>query len=170
MISKKIYIPILAAGVIGGTAVFGVSLVNAQATQHNPMSGLVQKIAQKFNLDQSQVQSVIDQFHTEQQQVRQQEMQKREEERLSQLVLRGKITELQKQAIIAKHVEMRTKFNPDTMKTMTQEQRKEHRTAMETEMKTWASTQGIDLTIIQFGFGKGGGFGRGGMHEAPPTQ
>jgi type I site-specific restriction-modification system R (restriction) subunit len=157
MISKKIVVPLLVAGVISGVSIFGVSLVNAQEINTHPMSGLVTRIAEKFGLDQSQVQTVVDQFHSEQQQTRLQDMQKREEERLSQLVNDGKITQAQKKAIIEKQKEMRTKYNPETMKSMTMEERKAKMTAMQEEMKTWAAQQGVDLSLLRQGFGKGRG-------------
>jgi len=73
-------------------------------------------IAQKFGLDQAQVQSVFDQFRQERRQEMQQTAQQREEDRLNKLVEEGKITKEQKQAILDKLAELRKKYNPDNFK------------------------------------------------------
>ena len=72
-------------------------------------------------------------------------MQKRLEDRLSQLVLDGKLNETQKQAILAKHKEMETQ-----------------RGSKRQEMETWAKANGIDL---QYVFGMGMGMGKGDFHR-----
>lgn len=98
MITKKLILPIVAIVAAGGILTFSVSKVNAQT--NTPMSGLVQMIASKFNLDQTQVQTVVDQYHQTEKGNRGTEM-KNQEDRLAKLVTEGKITEAQKQAIIA---------------------------------------------------------------------
>ncbi len=106
-------------------SILGVSLVNAQETKSN--TTLVQRIAQRFGLNEKDVQSVFDQLHQE----KQAEMQKLFEDRLTQLVNEGKITDNQKQLIISKHKEMMDKKQTNRE-----------------DLKTWAEQNGIDMQYI----------------------
>jgi hypothetical protein len=140
-------------------------ITNAQSA--NPLSGLVQMIAQKFNLDQGQVQTVVDQFRTQQKQTMMQNMQKREDNRLAGLVTSGKITDTQKQAIITELAALKIKYNPENFKNLSAADRKTQRQNEQNELKVWAQSQGIDIKLIQPGFGMG--FGGRGMHKGRPT-
>jgi Spy/CpxP family protein refolding chaperone len=149
MLRRKIILPVLAI-TIGSAAFFGVSQVSAQSL--NGRSELVSMIAQKFNLDQNQVQQVFDQHKDQMHQKMQQKM----EDRLTQLVKDGKLTEAQKQAVITKMAEEKNNFNPDSFKDLTPQQRKEKMDQHRTEMENWAKTQGIDLSLIMpFRMGRG---------------
>ena len=163
MISKKILLPALAVSAIIGASYFGINQVQAQASD-NPFSGLVQKISQKFNLDQTQVQTVFDDYRNEQKQNRQQNMQQREQDRLTQLVKDGKITEDQKNAIIAELASLREKYKPENFKDMTADQRKQQFQNQQDEIKAWAQGQNIDLSLLKPGFGMGGRKGMGMFH------
>src|SRR5690349_14401657 len=103
---KQIVVPALAL-VITGAVLMGTLQVSAQegADMRDVHTTLVQKIAQKFGLKESDVQTVFDEVRSE----KQTEMQARFEEKLTQAVKDGKITEAQKTAIIAKHKEMQQK-------------------------------------------------------------
>jgi hypothetical protein len=61
-------------------------------------SDIVQRLAQKFGLQETEVQAVFDEVHQERHQKMKQDM----ENRLNQAVQEGKITESQKQAILDK--------------------------------------------------------------------
>lgn len=166
---KQIMFPVMAA-VILGAVTFGTTVVSAQSATGDPQSSLITKIAQKFNLQESEVKAVFDQEHTE----RHAKMQQQFSENLSQLVTDGNITEAQKTAILSKMEEMRTKHeeNREAMMNMTPDER---RAAMEKEraaLEAWAKEQGIDLSLIKgFRFGKGPGFGHGrGMKMEAPQQ
>lgn len=164
MKSKQILIPIIALTVLGGITM-GVSQTYAQ-TSNNSFSPLVEKIAQSFGLDKTKVQSVVDQYQQEQKANREKQMQQKQEERLTTLVKDGKITEAQKQSILTELSALKKKYNPDLMKDMTMDQRKAQRQSMETELKTWANSQGIDISYVRPGFG---GKGMGGMHPPDAT-
>ncbi len=142
MLRKKFLLPVMVV-TIGSAALFGVSQVSAQNSDGR--SELVTMIAQKFNLDQSQVQQIFDQHKDQMHQKMQQKM----EDRLNQLVKDGKLTETQKQAMLAKMNEERTNFNPESMKDLTPEERKEKMDQHRQEMEDWAKTQGIDLSLIK---------------------
>lgn len=170
MISKKVIIPIVAVFLVVGAAVLGVSQAHAQTSQ-NPFSGLVQMIAQKFGLDQNQVQSAVNQYQQQQRQNMQQNLQQRQEDRLNKLVQDGKINADQKQAILNELAALKSKYNPANFKNMTADQRKQQFQAQQAEIKAWAQSQNIDLSYIMSGFGMGGmkGFRGGNWLEPKPS-
>lgn len=169
--SKKFILPVMIL-VIASTALFGIAHTYAQSTpaEQAKYPAIVQKIADKFNLQITDVQAVFDQDKTD----RQANMQAKYEEQLTQAVTDGKLTEAQKQAIIAKRVELQATMQPeaatlptDDFKSMTDVERKaamdQRKTAMEaqrTELEAWAKTNGIDTKYL-FGLGGFGGRGSG---------
>jgi len=172
-----------AATVAGVGAVYADEIVG----KGNPMSGLVSAIAQKFNLNEADVQAVFDrqreQMQAQREQNREQMEAKRQERfkaRLGELVSSGKLTQSQANAIKDKKAELEAQMEarkdatkPD-FKNMTQEERKtameEQKTKMEAEraaLKQWASNNGIaeeylpmtGMGFMAAGHGRGGGFG-----------
>lgn len=125
----------------------------------NPMSILVQKIADKFSLNQEEVQAVFDEAHQEMHTQREAQYQSR----LDQLVTDGKITADQKQLILDKHQEMESASQADfeAFKDVTPEERRAQMQAHHDEMQTWAEENGIDLQYL-IPMGKGGHRGFGG--------
>lgn len=81
--------------VVAGFGVLGVIRVNAQSTTLPKLPTIVEMLTQRFGLKQADVQSVFDNARTA-----------RIEARLTQLVLDGQITEVQKTAILAKQKEL----------------------------------------------------------------
>lgn len=147
----------------------GASYVSAQTPANNPGLSIVQRISQRFGLNQSDVQSVFDQHHQEVQT----EHRARMEERLNQLVAEGKLNETQKQAILTKLQEMvsQKQSNGENFRTMTPEQRQAEMQKKHDEMKSWADSIGIDPSILG-GFGMVHPFGhrRFGMKMGAGTQ
>ena len=165
MISKKILIPVFAI-VVGGGSLLGVSsLVHAQSGT-TPFSGLAQSIAQKFNLNQTDVQSVIDSYMQQQKQTMTQNMQKRLQNRLDQEVQQGKITSAQETAILKELSSLQSQFSPSALKSMTQQQRQQAFQTEKNDLNSWAQSQGISLSLIPFGFGIGHGRF---IHKPMPT-
>lgn len=122
-------------------------------------STLVQKIADKFHINTSDVQAVFDQERSE----RQAEMQVKFEERLTQLVKDGKITNAQKQLIIAKHKELQAtrQANGSAWQNMSSEERRVQMQAEKQALDDWAKQNGIDHSYLFGGMGmRGHGFGR----------
>lgn len=146
--------------VIGGT-LLGSTNVFAQSatTDGGPMSPLVQKIADKFGLNKDEVQAVFDESRAEMETQRKAEY----ETRLTQLVTDGKITEAQKQLIIAKNAELEAgrKAAMDSMKSATDAERKDAMDAMRTSLESWAEDNDIDLQYLMMGHGGPGGHGPG---------
>lgn len=166
MISKKIWLPVITVATVGAAAILSLSVAHAQ-TNASPWSGLAQMIAQKFGLDQTQVQSVVDQYHNQEKQTMMQNMQQREASRLDKLVSDGKITSAQKQAIIDELAALKNKYNPQNLASLTQEQRQAQFKAEQDEITSWAKAQGIDPTYLRpTGYMKGG---RGHMNDWPKT-
>ena len=151
---RKVFFPILAAAIIG-SALATTSLVSAQDT--SGVNSLVTAIAQKFNLNETDVQAVFN----EQREKHHAQMKENLEQKLAQAVTDGKITEAQKQAILTKLSEIHeNKPNFEEFKNLTQEQRKAKMDEKHTEMETWATQNGLTLDKLHeiiggpFGMGK----------------
>lgn len=158
----------MAAVAIGGAAIFGTGMVFAQSS-NNPESGLVQAIAQKFNLDQTQVQGVFDQFRSTQKANMTQKMQQMEDQRLTNLVTQGKITNDQKTAIETELAALKAKYLAN-LGSLTPDQRKQAMQNYQNDLKSWASSQGIDQSLLapKFDLGMGRrGFGKGWHNMSP---
>lgn len=139
----------LGGAVVTAGLVLSTSLANAQVLDQ-PFSGLVEAVSKKFNLNESEVQAVFDQYHQQHRQDMLIKMKEKHEERLSRLVSEGTLTEAQKQALIQKMDEMQKQFeaNQDVLKDMTPEQRRAEMQKRHEELKIWAQSQGIDLDAI----------------------
>jgi hypothetical protein len=109
----------LGAVVVTAGLLLSSSAASAQSDHDQPFTGLVEAVAKKFNLDQSQVQAVFDEYHTQQRQQMMEKMQDREAERLAKLVADGKITQAQQQAILAKLAELKTEFSSENVQDLT---------------------------------------------------
>src|SRR5688500_3501198 len=92
---RKIFFPVLAIAIIG-MALTGANFVSAQDI--NGQTSLITKIAQKFNLNEADVKAVFEEEKT----ARHAAMKAQMEEKLNQAIKDGKITEVQKQAILEK--------------------------------------------------------------------
>jgi hypothetical protein len=148
---------LIATAVIAGVSTLGIIGLASAATSQP--GSLASEIAQKFHLNQSDVQAVIDQHRTEAQGSREQKY----EERLTQAVTDGKLTSAQKDQILAKHKELMSFM--DSLKGKTPAER---RTAMEqkrTELQQWAKDNKIPAGYLGgFGHGFGHRFGEGFGH------
>lgn len=147
---------------VGLSTVAGVGMASAESGASgntDPMSGLVQKIATRFNLNQDDVQKVFD----EDRQTRETEHQQKQAERLQKLVDNGTITSAQKTAIEAKLKELKAERDAHKaeFKDLNAEQRKAAMERKKTELEAWAKEQGIDLSQLQ-GIFMGGHRGPGG--------
>ena len=149
---------------LGGFASAGIASA-ATTPSDDPMSSLVDKISSTFNLDKAKVQQVFDSERT----ARDTERQKLQQSELQKLVDGGTITSAQKTAIEAKMAEMKKSREADreSMKDLTDDQRKAKMDEKRTEMESWAKENGIDLTKLKgiLGGGPGGHGGPGGRHQ-----
>lgn len=146
--NKKLLATILALGIIASVGYLGTSYV--LANENSPVYGtLVSRIAQKFNLKESDVEAVFTAVRDE----RQAEMKIQKDEKLSQAVSDGVITEAQKTALITK-----------------MDKNHNERAKNREEMQKWISDQRIDETKLRGYLGFGGmgrrmGMGRMGMGD-----
>lgn len=165
MISKKIFLSALGLLLVG-SALISVNAVNAVNAQNNiTVPDIVQRIAQRFNLNQSDVQKVFDEAHQE----KRTQMQTKLEDRLNQAIKDGKITEAQKTAILNKLQEQKNnKPSIEQFKNQTPEQRKQAMQQKKTEFENWVKQNGLTLQTLQEILGHGGkgfwmGHGKMGM-------
>ncbi len=158
---------ILSAIAVGGLTFAGAGVIYAASpSTSNPMSGLVNAIAQKFNLNPSDVQQVFDQQRQQMQQQMQANLQQHEKTFLDQAVKNGKLTQDQEDKIIAKQQELQS-----FMQGLQGKSSADRQSAIKTEMSAlaqWAKDNNIPHQYLRMGFGRGpmmGGWRMGGrMH------
>ena len=131
---------------LGAVGALGMQTVNAATDPStNPASGLVQKIADKFNLNQADVQSVFDAQRTEMEAARQQEM----KDELAAAVSAGKLTQDQADKVTAKLAEL--KANRDSLKDKTPQERRDAIKAARDALQQWATDNNIPSEYLKFG-------------------
>jgi tRNA A37 N6-isopentenylltransferase MiaA len=141
---KKLLITLIVLGGLISAGYFGAGVILAD--DNNPHETLITRIAQKFNLNESDVEAVFQAVRDE----RQAEMKKQQEERLNDAINDGVITEAQKNAILTKMQEH-------------QKVRGQNRE----EMQDWFEEQGIDQSRLRDYLGFGGHESRKGMGSGP---
>lgn len=127
--------------VLAGSLVLGVTGAYAFRNVYN-RSTMIQKLSERFGLNQEEVET----FFEEQRAQNQSQMQQRWEERLNQAVAEGKITEEQKQAIIAKREEHRQKM--EGLQDLSPEERRVAMQEYQTEFRNWVEENGLDVGVI----------------------
>jgi hypothetical protein len=143
---------IMLCALMAGVSTLGIVGLASAATGTKPAS-LAAEIASKFHLNQSEVQAVIDQHHGEMRAYHEDNY----EERLSQAVKDGKITEDQKKALLAKHDEL-MKFM-DSLQDKTPAERRDAMKAKLDELHKWAEDNHIPPRFLM-----GPGMGMGMRH------
>jgi hypothetical protein len=158
----KIPKQLIVTGVVATIGAVGAGqMVSAQtATGDGGSDTLVAKIAQKFNLDSSEVQQVFDQDR----QAKEAEREAKIDSKLAQLVTDGKITNEQKDAIVAKRSELKAErdSNMNAMDSKTGAERKAEMDAKKTELENWAKQNNISTEYLRYVMGGGRGHGPGG--------
>jgi len=132
---KKLLVGALTAGIIG---LGGVATTALAATNGSDYPPIVQKIADKFNLKPADVQAVFEQQHED----RQKNHQAKLEETLNQAVKDGKLTETQKDKLLAKLESLKDEIK-DEIKENRQEHHENHQ-KIKSELEAWAKANGID--------------------------
>lgn len=129
MINKKVLASVLTLGVIISVGYFSSTNVLAEGvTTGKGHDQLISAIAQKFNLNTSDVEAVFTAVHDE----RLEEMKNVRNDRLSQAVTDGVITEEQKKSIIEK-----------------METHMENRNMAKEDLQKWFSDNGIDSNELK---------------------
>ena len=134
---------VLVAGAVAGVGLAGITgLGVASAATSTPQDSIIDKIASKFNLNKDEVEAVFEEYKTEREEERQQNV----EERLTQAVEDGKITEEQKAKILAKLEEL--KAVREDWKDKTPEERKEAKEELHSSLKQWAEDNDVPLRYV----------------------
>jgi hypothetical protein len=131
----------LLLAVTAGTAAFvGISYLNvAQAEPNTSFPPLVQRLVDRFNLNENEVNTVMNEFRSE----NQQQMQNRLEDKLDEGVQAGDITKEQKQLILEKHKTMQLERNNNI--NLSQEDRRQEMLENREELQKWADENGISM-------------------------
>jgi len=149
--NKKLLITVLSLVLLGGAS-FAVVKASAEETRPHHQT-IIEKLVERFGLNQEEVEQLFDEVREE----RQAQMKAQHQEKLNALVEEGKITEEQKQAIIAKHEEMQAEKqeNFGAWKDLDPEERRAKKQEHREEMQTWAEENGIDLYLLHRLGGRG---------------
>lgn len=154
-----------AAALAGGAAVHAETATSTSST--NPMSGLVSAIANKFHLNEADVQKVVDDQRSQMQQERETEL----KDEIAQLVKDGKLTQAQVDAINAKRTNLEKQrqatMSQDETKSSLSSDRKAQQEARKTELDQWLKDNGIDAKYAYLVMGGRGGHGGPGDHDGP---
>lgn len=134
---------------LAGAATIGFRSVYATDSQGKYPS-IIQKLVERFGLNETDVQTVFDEVKQEKQSL----MQERFEERLNQAVGDGKLTEAQKQLVLDKHQEMvvNRQENKEDWHDMTFEQIRIYKQEYKEDLENWATQNDIDLQYLFGGF------------------
>lgn len=145
-LTKKYIIPTM---FMLGVILIGLTSVSpALAQEDSQYSSIITKIAEKFNLNPSDVQAVFE----EEKNGHKADMYARLVEKLDSMIGDGKITKEQKETILKKHEEIENKMLE--MQGKTPEERKTEMEALRSELKSWAEEQGIESPLFMM---RGGG-------------
>jgi len=169
--TKKMFLIVAIVSALSGGLVVATNAF-AQTNTQNSVPSLVQEIASKFDLNQSDVQAVFAQHRQEMHT----KMESNYETYLANLVKSGKISEEQEQLILNEHKQLMSQMQSTmkNFKSMTPAQRKAQMQAEMQTVKNWAKQNNISLQYLRpFGAGMRG-FGRFGKHNPnltpTPTQ
>jgi polyhydroxyalkanoate synthesis regulator phasin len=148
---KKSFVVAGAVATVGLTGIAGIGV--ASAATIDSKSTLIDKLVDKFDLNKGEVEAVFEEQRAE----IETKMQERAEERLSQAVSEGKITEDQKAKILAKLAELKAEREADheAVRNMTDEERRAHMEQKHEELKTWAEENGIPVEYLHLHGQKG---------------
>lgn len=144
-ISKKSKMIAATAFVLGALTVGNVALADA-ATKTNSMNSLVTAISEKFHLNESDVQAVVNQVMQERQTERKAQMQQTFAERIAKGVSDGKITQAQADLITEKEKEMLA-FR-ESLKDKTAAERQSLMKAKMSELKQWITDNKIPQEFV----------------------
>ncbi len=131
--NKKIILPLLALTVAIGAGTVIIKSVSA-ADSGTQRASIVQKLATKFGLQETDVEAVFDDNRAEMQKEREQAF----TDKLNKAVTDGKLTTAQKDAVLAKHAEMKN------MRDAEREDRQQKRT----KLTQWAEANNIDPSFL----------------------
>ena len=145
MNTKKLILP-AAIAAVGIISFAGLSTVSADNEETGKFGQMGQRFAQRFGLDQTEVESFLQEDRQAMRQERKEEMQAKSDEKLSEAVDNGIITEDQKAALIAKREENKPDMGEN--RDLSVEEREALRETNKADMESWANDNGIDLEAL----------------------
>jgi len=151
----KLLIPIFAFAVAGATLL--TTTTTYAQEESNPINTLVQRVAERFGLNQDDVQAVFDEHREEMHSQREDNY----EARLDEAVANGELTAEQKQLILDKHAELQASM--ETNKANFEAHHQEMITKHES-LESWAEENGIDMKYLGFAMKVHGDPGMGFKH------
>lgn len=146
---------LMIAGAVTSIGLGGASLAAHAASAESGdvvkpagMSSLVSKLAERFNLNEDDVEAVFEEHKVE----TEAKHEARLEVRLSEAVAEGKLTEEQKTKILAKFEELKAS-RPELSETeeKSPDERKQTRLEKHDELEKWAEENGIPEEYLRFG-------------------
>lgn len=145
--------PLLIAATVATIGVIGAgatTFAHAQETSNSGESSLVDKLAEKFNLNKDEVKAVFDAEHQERQTERVQEV----KDKLAAAVTDGTLTQEQADHIQAVFDEIKALRGDAAPKELSDDVKDQIRDKMD-ELRTWAEENDVDIREIGFMHGKG---------------
>lgn len=156
MKNKYTHIILPAVALLVGLGIAGAVGVKAASNgqSQNPMGNLVNAIAQKFNLNPTDVQQVVD----DQRKLMNADHQQRLTDRFTQAVADGKLTQDQSDKIVAKMKELQAKreAEKDSLGAKTEAERQAMFQQQIADLKQWAQDNSIPDGFLPFGRPMGG--------------
>lgn len=142
----KVQKSLLVLGAVTGITLAGITGlgVASAASGGSGQDGIIDKLAARFNLNKDDVAAVFEETKAEHEAEHQQKL----EDRLTQAVKDGKLTEEQKAKILAKLNELHE--NHDNWKQQTFEERQQVKQQMRDQLKQWAKDNNIPLQYVLF--------------------
>ena len=153
--SKTVRMMAATAFLLGVLAVGGGTLAYADtsSTKTDPITTISKRIAQKFNLNASDVQEVVKQVFDEEQKTRETEREQNMKDRLSKAVADGTLTQAQADLITVKQTELASQRQ--ILATMTDAERQAYIASQREALKTWATKNNIPKQYLMMrGFGR----------------
>lgn len=144
---KYIIVPIAALGLIAVLALGSVDTVNAYGTRSR-RSDLSETIASKFGLNHAQVVETMDEYHQQRMVENHNEREARLEEKLTQAVAQGSLSESQRYAILEKHEEMAERMQEIHDQDLSRDEMHELKADIHEEMQAWAEENGIEYEAM----------------------
>ncbi|MDD2732258.1 MAG: hypothetical protein PHI53_03645 [Candidatus Pacebacteria bacterium] len=149
-----------------------IGSVSAASSNYGPsashMDNLINAVAEKFNLNKSDVQVVFNQVFEEQRTKMKERQEQIFTERINQAVIDGKLTQEQADKITAKRAELEAQR--EDFKDMTGEELKTAMKEQADSLKQWASDNNIPQGYLMFGGFRKGNCGMMGFKGQIPRQ
>lgn len=136
---------------LAGSSMLGLQV--AEAHDAGSFTSLKQKLVDRFHLNEGEVQAVFDEVRDQHQAERKVHL----DERLTEAVTSGDLTEEQKQLILAKQEELQAQWesNRAALESMTKAERREAMKEHRDDLTQWAADNGIQPQYIFGGRGPG---------------